>query len=103
MSQAKDSNIHRFPTNKPESDGGEPTQRNGISEIIFNMENTVHEAVYLSEAMRSLTSTRLIALSPGTVSFLANELEQRALAIQDFWWRAHEALHPDTPSRNPLY
>jgi hypothetical protein len=73
-------------------------QRDRIDQIVFDMEDVVHEALYLSEILADVLGHKLSDASPGARAYLTILLEEKTRRIQDEWRRAFEATHPENKS-----
>jgi hypothetical protein len=59
------------------------------------MEEAVHQANYLAEALVGLLGAKLCDASKDALHYLAIQLEDRVDTIREDWRRAHAALHPE--------
>jgi hypothetical protein len=73
-------------------------QRDRIDQIVFDMEDAVHEALYLSEILADVLGQKLSDASPGARAYLAILLEEKTKHILHEWQRAFDATHPASKS-----
>jgi hypothetical protein len=67
--------------------------RERVDQIVFDMDEVVHEALYLSEILADVLGYKLSDASPGARAYLAILLEEKTRRIRDEWQRAFDATH----------
>ena len=72
--------------------------RDRIDQIVFDMEEVVHEALYLSEILRDVFGNRHAASSKDAREYMAVLLQEKTARIHEEWHRAIDAMQPASNS-----